>query len=92
MKANLVSPHFIFLILFSCTQPKEDTSHLYTGPKVVETSGYIVPLDSMAEPKVRQVDESKLRKVAAGKPKAIPANTNIHTEYPVSLNVSTKSS
>jgi len=69
---------YLFLIIsfFSCKEEnkKNNTHHI----KVVEAQGYIVPKDSMATPKVILVDESKLKKIAPGKPKIVPANTNIH--------------
>jgi hypothetical protein len=45
-------------------------------PKFVEARGYVVPKDSMAEPKV--VPAGKPRVVPAGKPKIILTNTNVH--------------
>jgi len=48
------------------------------GPKVVEAHGYVVPADSLSAPKVIPVDESKLKRVPAGRPKVVATNTNIH--------------
>jgi ligand-binding sensor domain-containing protein/signal transduction histidine kinase len=45
--------------------------------KVVAAKGYVVPEDSLAQPKVIFVDESKLKKVQAGKPEVIVRNSNI---------------
>ena len=69
---------YLFLIIsfFSCKEEnkKNNTHHI----KVLEAHGYVVPKDSMATPKVILMDESKLKKIAAGKPKIVPTNTNIH--------------
>ena len=46
------------------------------APKVVEAHGYVVPKDSMAEPKV--VPAGKPKVVRAGKPKVVLTNTNVH--------------
>ncbi|MEY4110798.1 MAG: hypothetical protein RLZZ46_1153 [Bacteroidota bacterium] len=68
----------LFLILFSCTRQKQEGYTNTQQPKVVEAKGYVVPKDSMAEPKVVLVDESKLKKIPVGKPKVVPTNTNVH--------------
>jgi ligand-binding sensor domain-containing protein/serine phosphatase RsbU (regulator of sigma subunit) len=67
----------LFVFAFSCTEKNEKQNNIHQV-KVVEVNGYVVPKDSMATPKVILVDESKLKKIAAGKPKIVPANTNIH--------------
>jgi len=73
---------FLLLIsvisFFSCTQHKEQERPNTFAPKVVAAKGYLVPKDSMAEPKVIIVDESKLKKIPAGTPKVVLTNTNIH--------------
>ncbi len=66
------------LLISSCNIRDENTTPRSFGPKVVEAHGYVVPADSMAVPKVFPVDESKLIKVPAGKPKVVPTNTNVH--------------
>jgi ligand-binding sensor domain-containing protein/serine phosphatase RsbU (regulator of sigma subunit) len=70
---------YLFLIIsfFSCQEEKNSSSNTHTI-KVVEANGYVVPKDSMATPKVILVDESKLKKIPAGKPEIVPTNTNIH--------------
>ena len=68
----------IILVVFSCKQKQEQTPQNTFAPKIIEAHGYVVPKDSMAEPKVILVDESKLKKIKVGKPKVIPTNTNIH--------------
>ena len=65
------------LILCSCNN-EERKQHQTSTPKVVEAKGYVVPKDSMAEPKVILLDESKLKKIPVGKPKVVPTNTNVH--------------
>jgi ligand-binding sensor domain-containing protein/serine phosphatase RsbU (regulator of sigma subunit) len=44
----------------------------------IPAKGKVVQPDSMAEPKVVLVDESKLKKIPAGNPKVVPTNTNVH--------------
>jgi len=46
--------------------------------RTMEANGYLVPQDSMAEPEVIPVDESKLKKILAGKPEVTLINTNVH--------------
>jgi len=66
------------LFFFACTQQQDQTRPHAFGPKVEEAKGYVVPKDSMAEPRVIPVDESKLKKIPVGKPKVVLTNTNIH--------------
>ncbi|MFN5183543.1 MAG: two-component regulator propeller domain-containing protein [Bacteroidota bacterium] len=70
---------YLLLICFisSCNKNKEESTNTHEL-KVVEAKGYVVPKDSMAEPKVIPVDESKLKKVPAGNPKVVPTNLNVH--------------
>ena len=75
-------PRYLFLILFlftfSCTKKQQgNTSHLHQH-KVVPTKGYVVPKDSMAEPRLIPVDEGKLKKIPVGQARVVPTNTNIH--------------
>ena len=64
------------ILLFSCSQ-KKDQEHTNTfAPKVVETKGYLVPKDSVSEPKVVPCGNATI--VKAGNPKVVPTNTNIH--------------
>ena len=70
---------FIFVLtFFSCSKQQEKPIPSSFNPKVVEAKGYVVPIDSIAEPKVILVDESKLKKIPVGKLKVFPKNTNIH--------------
>ncbi len=67
----------VFIIgLFSCNQQKEKKNVLSFAPKVVEAHGYIVPKDSVAQPKVILVGKPKI--VPVGKPKVITIPTNVH--------------
>ncbi len=66
------------LFLFSCTRQKQQGYNKAQLPKVVEAKGYVVPKDSMAEPHVILVDESKLKKIPVGNPKVVLTNTNVH--------------
>ncbi len=63
------------LIIFSCNSNQERRPSSFR-PKVVKAQGYVVPKDSMAEPKVIPV--GKPRVVRAGKPKVVVTNTNVH--------------
>ena len=68
-----------FIILFiSCNQHDENSKTRYFGPKVDEARGYIVPADSMAEPMVYAIDESKLVTTRAGQPIRKPIKSNVH--------------
>lgn len=71
-------PVWFLLLFLSCRENESEKVFTVQGPKVVEAKGYVVPKDSMAEPKVVLVDESKLKKVPVGKPKVVPTNTNVH--------------
>jgi len=63
-------------LFFYCSE-KGKNSDKPQGPKVVEARGYVVPKDSMATPRVFPVDETKLEKIPAGKPKMVPAGNNV---------------
>jgi ligand-binding sensor domain-containing protein/serine phosphatase RsbU (regulator of sigma subunit) len=70
---------FLILVLFfaACTHQKKNPFNNY-APKLVESKGYLVPLDSMSEPKIILVDESKLSRIPIRKLNCIPTNTNVH--------------
>lgn len=69
---------YCFLIFCSCNKRQiQQTPFLFT-PKIVESKGSLVPGDSLAEPVVIPVVESKLTKIKVGQPKVVAANTNIH--------------
>ncbi len=53
---------------FSCNQQEENTEEIFFAPKVVEAHGYVVPKDSIAQPKV----------ILVGKPKVVTIPTNVH--------------
>ncbi len=69
---------FALLLVLSCTRQQDQKGTASFAPLVVEAKGYVVPNDSMAEPKVIPVDESKLKKIPVGKLTSVPSNTNIH--------------
>ncbi|MEP6597056.1 MAG: two-component regulator propeller domain-containing protein, partial [Ginsengibacter sp.] len=68
---------FFSLLHYACKRPQKQQNILdQYAPKVVVAHGYIVPKDSMAEPKV--IPAGKPTVVRAGKPKVVPTNTNVH--------------
>ncbi len=69
---------FALLLVLSCTRQQDQKSTAAFAPTVVEAKGYVVPKDSMTEPKIIPVDESKLKKIPVGKLNTVPANSNIH--------------
>jgi ligand-binding sensor domain-containing protein/serine phosphatase RsbU (regulator of sigma subunit) len=70
--------HVLLLLSACCENNKRTSSETIAKPKTVEAKGYIVPKDSMHEPKVIFVDQNKLKKVPAGKPKVVFTNLNVH--------------
>ena len=68
----------LLLVVAACNNQQNQANQNTFAPRVVEAHGYVVPKDSMAEPKVVLVDESKLKKIPVGKPKVVPTNTNVH--------------
>ncbi len=73
------TPYLISLAIFivACTQKEQKQANSFTI-KTVKATGYVVPKDSMAEPVVIHVDESKLKKIPVGTPKVINTNLNVH--------------
>ncbi len=70
---------FVVATLFAAGCSEQEQSR----PPVAEASSdaavmYVVPMDSMAPPVVVEVDESNLKKVAAGKPTIVPTALNLH--------------
>ena len=76
---NKIELFFIITLVFfyACNKDQISTTR-YTGPKVTEAHGYVVPKDSTTEPTVILVDEKKLKKIPVGKPKVASISTNIH--------------
>jgi len=68
---------FLSIFLLACQEKNKQNTRLRTI-KVVEAKGYVVPQDSMAEPKYTLVDEKKLTKIQAGKPTSVATNLNVH--------------
>jgi two-component system, sensor histidine kinase ChiS len=66
------------LCILACNKPPEDVIHHTFSPVVIETHGYVVPPDSITGPNVIILDESKLKRVTAGRPKVVPVLTNVH--------------
>jgi ligand-binding sensor domain-containing protein/serine phosphatase RsbU (regulator of sigma subunit) len=77
MNRNIIQTVFLIsgIFLFSCSQKKEQERPNTFAPKVVETKGYLVPKDSVTEPKVIPCGNATI--VKAGNPKVVPTNTNI---------------
>jgi ligand-binding sensor domain-containing protein len=66
---------FLFtLVLFTCSDKKQEYTANLIQPKIVAAKGYLVPKDSIAEPVIIQIDESKLKKIPAGKPTVVSSN------------------
>lgn len=68
---------FVLLLALSCTRQQDQKSKTSFAPTVVEAIGYVVPKDSMTEPKVIHVDENKLKKIPVGKPTVVATHSNI---------------
>src|SRR6266542_35521 len=75
IKTQTILVTVALLLIFSC-KPNQEQRPLSFPPRVVEAHGYVVPKDSMAEPKV--IPAGKPRIVRAGKPKVALTNTNVH--------------
>ncbi|MCC7332180.1 MAG: hypothetical protein IT232_06180, partial [Flavobacteriales bacterium] len=75
---NKIVPIFFLLFFLACNNHEIELQKQASPPKTVEAKGYIVPKDSMAEPKVILIDEGKLKRIPAGKPKVVPTNLNVH--------------
>ncbi len=65
----------VLLVFFSCNQVHQQRPTSFS-PKAVAAHGYVIPRDSLPEPKVVPAAIPKV--VKAGKPKVIPTNTNVH--------------
>ena len=71
---------FSFIIILSaCKDDANRKKHNLHQPEVLEATGYVVPKDSISEPKVFPIDVSKLKKVPVGNPKIVATNLNIQT-------------
>ncbi len=68
----------VLTFVASCSKKQNQASHHTNAPKVVAAKGYVVPKDSMDEPKVILIDEKKLRRLPVGEPTVVPTNTNVH--------------
>jgi ligand-binding sensor domain-containing protein/serine phosphatase RsbU (regulator of sigma subunit) len=66
----------IFLFLFSCNRQQEQKRPIIFAPKYAEVKGYVIPKDSISEPKVIPAGKPKI--IKAGTPKIVLTNTNIH--------------
>ena len=70
---------FLFIIFLSaCKDDANRKKHSLHQPEVVEARGYVVPKDSISEPKVFPIDVSKLKKFPVGNPKIVATNLNVN--------------
>jgi ligand-binding sensor domain-containing protein/class 3 adenylate cyclase len=69
---------FLPLFIYACNQEQKEINEKHISPKIQKTKGYEVPKDSLTAPKIVFVDETKLKKVLAGKPEVIPTDLNIY--------------
>ena len=76
MKTRTIFVTSALLFFFSCNPIQKPTRPVSFAPKVVEARGYVVPKDSIAEPKV--VPAGKPRVMRVGTPKVVLTNTNVH--------------
>jgi two-component system sensor histidine kinase ChiS len=69
---------YSFLMLLSACGQKGSINRFIDSdrPGMAEISGFEIPKDSLTKPAVFAVDESKLKKIPAGKPKVTPASNN----------------
>jgi ligand-binding sensor domain-containing protein/serine phosphatase RsbU (regulator of sigma subunit) len=68
----------LFILLFiGCNKKNEQIKQNSYAPKVIDAKGYTVPADSIKQPVIIELDESKLPKIPLGRPKVFPTNTNI---------------
>ena len=72
---NKIIALLLFTFLLSCNNNKKK-QQASIAPKVIEAHGYLVPKDSMAEPKT--IPAGIPITVKAGQPKFTLTNTNIH--------------
>src|SRR5688572_10731221 len=75
MKILATIPIVVLSVMLACKTNK-DKPPVTVGPEVVAANGYVVPKDSIAEPKVIPVAEPRV--VHAGQPKVVLTNSNVH--------------
>ena len=63
-------------LVILCCKSKQEKNPPSFSPKVIEAHGYVVPKDSMAEPK--SIPAIKPRIVPAGNPRVVLINSNVH--------------
>ena len=78
MNRNSIQTVFLIcgIFLCSCSQNKKQERPRTFAPKVIASTGYVVPKDSVSEPKI--IPAGKPEIVKAGIPKFVLTNTNIH--------------
>lgn len=65
-------PFLLSLVFFTCSEKKQENTANLNQPNIIPAKGYVVPKDSMADPEIILIDESKLKKIPAGKPTVVP--------------------
>ena len=69
----------IVWLAMNCSCSSDDKKPSNTNSiTIVPAIGHVIPADSMTQPKVILIDESKLKKIPVGKPRVVAVNTNIH--------------
>ena len=76
MKFYLALYFTLILFFVSCNQKKNKANT--QAIKFVEANAYVVPKDSITNPEIIVVDDSKLKKITVRKLTVVPTNTNIH--------------
>src|SRR4051812_19960122 len=75
IKTQTILVTIALLLIFSCNTNQEQSPRSFL-PEVVAAHGYVVPKDSIVEPKV--IISGNPKAVKAGKPKIVLINTNVH--------------
>ncbi len=72
------SLYFLLLFFFCCKHKQVEKRPGAYATKVAAVKGHLVPADNIALPQEIRIDESKLKKITAGKPIKVQVNSNIH--------------
>jgi ligand-binding sensor domain-containing protein/class 3 adenylate cyclase len=69
---------FGIFILLACNREGDLLQQEKKLPEVIEFTGYVVPVDSIAESKVVSIDTKKLKQIPAGDPAVLMTLDNVH--------------